>query len=191
MPSPIAHSVSGYLLAKFLPLKQIKFPYSHTWYWLTFYPVLIAILADFDFIPQLITGEKYHRGLTHSLMFALLISLILALPIAYFWKYSYRAIFCSNFLLYCSHLLLDCFTEGGKGMELLWPFSDVYLKSPIAFFPGIHHSRGLWELSHLKAIAFESLYSILLFWLVSLVTNHLSQKKSKSKNVFLKSISNH
>ncbi|VEP11912.1 conserved membrane hypothetical protein [Hyella patelloides LEGE 07179] len=189
MPSPIAHSVSGYLLAKFLPLKKIKFPYSHTWYWLTFYPVLIAILADFDFIPQIITGKNFHRGLTHSLMFALLISLILALPFSYLWKYSYRAIFWSNFLLYCSHLLLDFFTAGGKGMELLWPFTDVFLKSPIAIFPAINHSEGLWELSHLKAIAFESFYSILLFWLVSLVKNRLNSQKSK--NVFLKSISNH
>ena len=179
MPSPIAHSVSGYLLAKFLPLKQIKFPYSQTSYWLAFYPVSIAIFADFDFIAQLVTGENYHRGPTHSLMFAMLISVILALPISYLWKYSYRAIFSSNLLLYCSHLLLDLFSNGGKGIELFWPFTDVFFKSQITIFPAINHSIGLWKYSHLKAISFELGYSILLFWLVSLVKNRPNKKNLK------------
>jgi inner membrane protein len=186
MPSPLAHSVSGYLLAKFLPLKQIKFSHSRNWYWLTFYPVLIAILADFDFIPQLITGENYHRGPTHSLMFALLVSIILASLISYLKKCSYQAIFGSTLLLYCSHLLLDFFTEGGQGMELFWPFTESFFKSPIAIFPAIHHSRGLWDFSHLKAIAFETGYSILMFWLVFLVKNRINKKNIflfKTKNV--------
>jgi inner membrane protein len=182
MPSPLAHSVSGYLLAKFLPLKKIKFSSSKKWYWLTFYPVLIAILADFDFIPQLITEEKYHRGLTHSLTFALLVSVMLASLISYLYKYPYQAIFFSTLLLYFSHLLLDFFTYGGQGMELFWPFTESFFKSPLAIFPGINHSKGLWDSSHLKAIAFESGYSILIYGLVWVRKKYINKKNKFIKN---------
>ncbi|NEP07943.1 MAG: hypothetical protein F6K34_26095 [Okeania sp. SIO4D6] len=51
MPSPIAHSVSGYVLAKFLPQEKLKYYPSRWWSWETFYPVFVAIFADFDFLP--------------------------------------------------------------------------------------------------------------------------------------------
>ncbi|MGB7440490.1 MAG: hypothetical protein WA919_05430, partial [Coleofasciculaceae cyanobacterium] len=61
MPSPLAHSVSGYILAQFLPLKQLKKRGSKRWDVMIFYPVFVAAAADLDFIPQLITGASYHR----------------------------------------------------------------------------------------------------------------------------------
>lgn len=75
MPSPIAHSVTGYVLSNFLPFKKLKF--------YIFYGVFVAIAADFDFIPQWITGKNFHRGLTHTLIFALVFSLIVGGLISY------------------------------------------------------------------------------------------------------------
>ncbi|MBE9169009.1 metal-dependent hydrolase [Pleurocapsales cyanobacterium LEGE 06147] len=180
MPSPIAHSVSGYVLAKFLPLKQTS--KSNTRYWLIFYPVFVAIFADFDFFLQLITGEKYHRGFTHSLVFTLIFSIVFGLIISYFIKYSYQQIFWSNLIIYFSHLVLDFFTAGGNGMELLWPFFNNFFKSPISIFPSVNHSRGLWDYSHLITITFELSYSILLLWLVSLSNNYKKIIKNIYKN---------
>jgi inner membrane protein len=161
MPSPIAHAVSGYVLAKFLPLTQPRTSRRRRWEILCLYPVFVATVADLDFIPQIITGESFHRGLTHSLIFALGFSLILAFILRNRWQFSYKQLAWITFILYGSHLVLDFFTEG-RGIPLLYPFTENFFVSSITIFPGVHHSRGLWHYSHLIPISFELVYSILL-----------------------------
>ncbi len=163
MPSPLAHSVSGYIIAQFLPLDRSKDSRFKEWCMRGLYPVFVAICADFDFIPQLITGEIYHRGLTHSIFFPLAFSIITSFVISYWGKYSYRQIFLLTAIVYGSHLLLDFFTAGGRGMQLFFPVTDRFFMSPIPIFPGVHHSRGLWHYSHLSPLSFELTYSALLF----------------------------
>lgn len=160
MPSPIAHSVTGYVLTKLPPPKQLTFHWRKRWERIL-YPVFVANAADFDFLPQLITGEVYHRGLTHSLIFTLGFSAIAGAIASYFWQFSYRQMFLFTLILYSSHLFLDLFSPG-KGMQLLLPFTDNFFKSPIAIFPAVHHSEGLWHSSHLIPIGFESIYSMIL-----------------------------
>ncbi len=163
MPSPIAHAVSGYVFAKFLPLTQPRISRRRRWELLCLYPVFVAIVADLDFIPQIITGESFHRGLTHSLIFTLGFSLILAFILRYRWQFSYQQLAWITFILYGSHLVLDFFTEG-RGIPLLYPFTENFFVSSITIFPGVHHSRGLWHYSHLIWICFELVYSVLLVW---------------------------
>lgn len=156
MPSPLAHAVSGYVLSKLLPLK----PPMPRWKWLQlYYPVFVATAADLDFIPQLITGGSFHRGLSHSLAFAFLFSAIAALIFNRNWfrSLSFTLIF------YSSHLVLDFFSEG-RGIQLFSPFTEKYFRSPLVIFPGIHHSRGLWDYSHITPMAFELVYSALLLF---------------------------
>lgn len=135
MPSPIAHSVSGYILAKFLPQETSKYYQSRWWNWQNLYPVFVAIFADLDFIPQLITGERFHRGLTHTLIFAVGFSLVVAWLISYLRKSSFKQLFVFTLIIYTSHLLLDLFTAGGSGLQLLWPLTDTYFMSTISIFP--------------------------------------------------------
>ncbi|NEP09150.1 MAG: metal-dependent hydrolase [Symploca sp. SIO2C1] len=167
MPSPLAHSVSGYVLGKFLPLDKLSNHRGKKWDVQIFYPVIVAAAADLDFIPQLITGNIYHRGLTHSLTFTIIFSAIVGLILSYLWKFSFKQLFLFTLILYSSHLLLDVFTKGGNGLQLFLPFSDRYFKSPVAIFPGVHHSRGLWDYSHIIPLTFELIYSALLLWVVS------------------------
>jgi inner membrane protein len=127
------------------------------------YPVFVATVADLDFIPQIITGESFHRGLTHSLIFTLGFSLILAFILRKRWQFSYKQLAWITFILYGSHLVLDFFTEG-RGIPLLYPFTENFFVSSITLFPGVHHSRGLWHYSHLIWICFELVYSVLLVW---------------------------
>lgn len=160
MPSPIAHSVTGYVLAKLLPTKQLKLHWSKRWERIL-YPVFVATAADLDFLPQLITGESFHRGLTHSLIFCLSFSAIVGAIASYFWQLSYRQIFLFTLILYGSHLFLDLFTPG-RGMQLFLPFTARFFKSPVTIFPAVHHSEGLWHSSHIIPIVFESIYSMIL-----------------------------
>jgi inner membrane protein len=180
MPSPIAHSATGYVLAKLLPTKQFKFHCHKKWERIV-YPIFVATAADFDFIPQLITGETFHRGLTHSLIFCLGFSAIAGAIASYFWQLSYKKMFLLTLILYGSHLFLDLFSPG-RGMQLLLPFTDNFFKSPIAIFPRVHHSDGLWNSRHLFPIVFESIYSVFLIlglWQYKKVNNQKSKVKSQ------------
>lgn len=169
MPSPIAHSVSGYAIAR-LPC----FRDSILQRWLMsplalVYSVLVASLPDLDFVPQLVTGLRFHRGPSHSLLAALLVSSFLAWALHRYQTYhcrhnpsglpSYGILFVFTFTLYASHLLLDLLTSGGSGLPLLWPLSTHQFSSPWPLFPAVHHSRGLWDASHWVFIGAELIYA--------------------------------
>ncbi|MDY7003981.1 MAG: metal-dependent hydrolase [Cyanobacteriota bacterium] len=171
MPSPIAHSVSGYVLAKFLPKKLSKYDASYWWNFGNFYPVFIAIFADFDFLPQCVTGERFHLGITHTLIFAISFSLIISWLISYFRKSSFKQLFLFTFILYSFHLLLDLFTAGSSGLQLLWPLTDISFKSTISVFPQVYHSREVFNISHFIFIAWELSYSVLILSVLWLWNN--------------------
>ena len=160
MPSPIAHSVAGYLLAKSLPASRFSDDRIHRWSLYIFYASFIAVVADFDFAAQIITGEEYHRGITHSIVFALGFSAIAAAVVQVWKKFSYAKIFTLTLIFYSSHLLLDFFSEG-RGIKLFLPFVDGFFRSPVIIFPGLHYSLGLFHISHLRSIGFELLLSLL------------------------------
>jgi inner membrane protein len=154
MPSPIVHAVAGYALAKFLPLEQPRSHRLQQWKFPIFYSVFMAAAADLDFIPQLLFGGNFHRGLSHSLLFTLLFSAIAAFVASCWWKNSYQKLFGCSLILYGSHLLLDYFSSG-RGIKVFLPFVDRFYKAPITLFPGLHYSEGLWHSSHLPTLIFE------------------------------------
>jgi inner membrane protein len=178
MPSPIAHSVSGYIVAN-LPSVKSRIP-GRLWSVTpvaALYGIFVSNLPDFDFVPQMITGIRMHRGPSHSLLMALIVSSLLAWgvhryrcrqarrladPAHQSARTSYGAIFGITFGLYCLHLFLDLFTTGGSGLPLLWPLSEQTFRSPVPLFPPAHHSRGLWDASHIVFITVELIYSVCL-----------------------------
>ncbi|MBO9575608.1 MAG: metal-dependent hydrolase [Sphingobium sp.] len=92
---------------------------------------LLAIAPDFDVIGFRL-GIGYgdiwgHRGATHSLAFALLVSIAVVL----LWREA-RTIprWLFLFAAMASHGLLDMLTDGGKGVALLWPFDAARLFLP-------------------------------------------------------------
>jgi len=95
--------------------------------------VVLAVLPDVD-VLLLRMGIPYenlfsHRGFTHSITFAFLLALLGA-------KFSsrlgtdFRTAFVFLFLSAISHGLLDCLTDGGYGIALLWPFSSHRFFAP-------------------------------------------------------------
>jgi hypothetical protein len=78
MPSPIAHSVTGYALARLLPLD--KLPGDGRWAGLL--PIALGVFIgnapDLDFIGQMLNLTT-HRGITHSLGMMVAVSLLAAL----------------------------------------------------------------------------------------------------------------
>lgn len=174
MPSPIAHAVSGYAIYRFSkPSFKLVNAGSRRRpaVWLAFYAVGVAIAADLDFVPQILTGDRYHHGPTHSITFALGTALIAWLVSNLFLTRS-RAIQLGlvTFALYDSHLALDLVTRGGDGIQLLWPFNDGYYQSPWLIFPSTGWSRGWFDSQHFIFLAFELGYSTLVLIGLSLLS---------------------
>lgn len=93
---------------------------------LLFAGIFVAILPDLDVITFRF-GIPYsaafgHRGFSHSLLFALLTSIFVALFYRLF-KTTFLKAFFFLFAAIASHGILDTFTNGGLGVALFWPWS--------------------------------------------------------------------
>jgi inner membrane protein len=156
MPSPIAHSVSGYVISRLFLKDSIKGAQLA-------YGVAIANAADLDFIPQILTGIKYHHGFSHSIMFCLGVSAMAAVLGYGLTRRGSLRLFLITLLLYGSHLVLDFFTDGGAGIQLLWPFEARYFKSAVPLFPSTHWSEPLFQHpGHWLFVLYELAYAALL-----------------------------
>lgn len=98
---------------------------------------LLAVLPDFDFLVGIIEGDpnRYHHGISHSVFFGVVVSLVFA--VVFFPRDRagiYSVLF---FFVLLSHLLLDFFSldrSAPYGMKLFWPFSDDHYISPQTIF---------------------------------------------------------
>jgi inner membrane protein len=196
MPSPIAHSVTGYALARLLRVQYR--PPSNLHHLLMAIAIITANFADIDFISKLdlnflpywFQTNLYHRGVTHSLIAVFSFS-VMATILGYGLRCSwYRQLFLFTGLVYSSHLLLDFFTSGGSGMPIFWPLIDHTFLSQIPLFPPVHHSRGLIDVSHLIFIGFESVYALLLLKGIQIVEAFLIRHRLQRINLTSTSIYN-
>lgn len=90
--------------------------------------IFLSVAPDLDVIGFQY-GIKYesqwgHRGFTHSLFFAFLVSLCLTL-FSNFLKAKHLSVFLFTFVSMISHGILDAFTSGGLGIEFWWPFNET------------------------------------------------------------------
>jgi inner membrane protein len=180
MPSPIAHAVSGYAIAQIFSPKTEHAPRilgRVSGLSLTLYSVGMAIAADLDFIPQVMTGAKFHHGPTHSIALAIAVALG-ACGFQKIWpKHWPRSIFRLTLALYGSHLLLDFFTDGGDGIQVFWPINLSYWRSPVALFPSTHWSKPLFYPGHFLFLAYELGYSFCIWLGLRLLKNRNRQGK--------------
>ncbi|HVF50292.1 MAG TPA: metal-dependent hydrolase [Pyrinomonadaceae bacterium] len=117
MPLPVAHGLVGASIVAALhpaPARRRYLPLVAG--------ALLANAADSDFLLVFtLHSRAWHRGPTHSLIFALVVCLLLALASG---KRRLREALAYG-LAYASHAFLDyATTKHGGGVELLWPFSN-------------------------------------------------------------------
>jgi len=96
--------------------------------------VIASVLPDLDVIGFKL-GIPYsaalgHRGFSHSFVFAAVVAIVGSLAIQKY-KTSFTSAIWFLFLSIVSHGLLDTLTTGGKGIALLWPFSDQRFFAPV------------------------------------------------------------
>ncbi len=149
------------------------------------YSILLTILPDADVIGFGL-GIQYedmlgHRGFSHSIVFALLVSFLIAkFRLKYTGKYLYQGVIVL-FLSTISHGILDGFTNGGLGVGYFIPFDSTryfFPFTPIEVSPiGIRNflsMRGLEVLwSEAKLVWIPSM----LIFLSYLVFKKLQKRK--------------
>lgn len=120
MPLPVAHGLVG------ASIIAATHPHLTKRYYLPMLAgIFLANAADFDFLLVFIFQSKaWHRGFTHSVIFALIVCLLIWLALG---QRRIKETIAYG-LAFASHGLLDFLTakEGG-GIELLWPFSSTRL----------------------------------------------------------------
>jgi len=126
MASFIGHGVVAYTISKMAKEKTSKK--------LLFVAILSAMLPDIDVIGFYI-GIPYesmfgHRGITHSILFAFLWSLLLSKTI---FRHSFSLAFPVIITCTLSHGIIDALTTGGRGIGFFIPVSSERFFFPARF----------------------------------------------------------
>jgi membrane-bound metal-dependent hydrolase YbcI (DUF457 family) len=131
MPFPIAHSLTGLMVASCsdrFPTKKI--------YYEVLLVALLANLPDFDFAAVFLTDNLFwHRAFSHSLTMALIVGALTCLW--YFGKLERERWIIYSGVVF-SHPILDMITtpiNSHMGVMLFWPFSDHRYGAGLIHYP--------------------------------------------------------
>ena len=144
MASPITHAFIGAAFPTALLGRKAGLP-------VTLLSMTCATIPDFDKVVAKVLGiftaislapMWSHRGISHSFLFALILSLLATfVTVRRHWSSEpWRMLFLMFFLVSVSHGVIDVFV-GPNGVALLAPFSMVRYSHPIAAIPTI----GVWQ----------------------------------------------
>lgn len=103
---------------------------------------IIAVLPDLDVVVFMLfnpPGMVPHRGASHSLLFAAVIALAVALVFGHFLSLSRLRLFGCAFAAYASHLVLDYLMGKGPQVHFFWPISDHGYLSPVQIVPTAYY----------------------------------------------------
>ncbi|MEZ4589130.1 MAG: metal-dependent hydrolase [Gemmatimonadales bacterium] len=147
--------------------------------------VAVSCAADLD-LGLALFGQPHnsiygHRGLTHSLGFAVVAALATAL-LAPRWGRGRGSAAAVGFLAYGSHLVLDCLNVGSRGVPWFWPLSSAFHSLPWAPIPAVESASEF-----LTPRAFPVLGAELLlfapFWLYALFGRPVAPSASEDPGV--------
>lgn len=134
MALPIAHATAGYLIHR---LDRRRTDFDGWRRALAF--MVIANLPDADFLVGFAFGAPgaLHRGVSHTVLAALVFGAATAAFAARRRRERFWSAFVIFAAVYASHLLVDAFTvdaRGPAGARFLWPLSQAYYISPVTVF---------------------------------------------------------
>ncbi len=115
-----------------------------------------AVAVDVDAVLGILHHDLagYHNQQSHSLFAALVVGAGVGLLGRVLTGRGLRPWLVLGLIGALSHVLIDFLTIG-RGVQLLWPFTDARLSSPLPFFYGLRWSEGVWSASHLVTLANE------------------------------------
>jgi inner membrane protein len=88
---------------------------------------LLPLLPDFDVFSTAAYGAPLgHRGITHSLAFAMVVSVFVATATFRYFRTNWWLLAGTFFAIIASHGLLDAMTRGGADIPFFWPLDVRY-----------------------------------------------------------------
>jgi inner membrane protein len=121
MPTALTHGLAGLGLGAVLAPAPMPWPYHALTLGLGLLPDLDAVAFPLG-IPY--SHRFGHRGFSHSFLFALLGSLLVALPASAALAVPFWPLWGCFFAVLVSHTLLDALTNGGLGVALFSPLDE-------------------------------------------------------------------
>ena len=123
MPLPIGHSAIGFATHSLLSNDKANFNKWHT----AIFIIILSNLSDIDVLFGLIlhnNGSVFHRGPTHSILFALIMGYV-ASKSSKIWPYISTVSLKTCFMLIFFHVVADYFLTSSP-VSLYWPFEVGY-----------------------------------------------------------------
>jgi inner membrane protein len=149
MPTPLAHGLAGIAIGRTVRTGW------RAWHFAVL-AFAITLVPDLDFVPGVLVGEPglFHRGATHSLFGAAVLSMPIAMLLAALVPTpgshgpGERFLRWYGFVLpvYSAHLFLDLLspdTVHNSGLRILWPMTDALYMAAI---PVPDAMRGFFDL---------------------------------------------
>ncbi len=176
MPSPIAHLSVGCLLALKFRRRFERWRAGSLWLALLLCGLFLffSMLPDVDAVYGILVGDlgRYHNQWTHSLVALVGATVLGGFLFFAFLRERLSLCFLAAFACYGSHILLDFFCHG-RGLMLLWPFSEARFSPHVYLFMGVHWSDGVWSAWHLLTALNEIIFAFLMGFLVRWKTGRL------------------
>ena len=118
----------------------------------------LALLPDADVLLVTLgacdAGACGHRGASHSLPVAIALGLLGGL-VARRLRWPVLKTILATTVAVGSHALLDVLGAGGRGLPLLWPFSEARFISPVRIFPDAPRGLALLSWPGMTNVAIE------------------------------------
>lgn len=156
MALPVAHGLLGATVAVLFQVRSTKSNVNAI-----LAAAVLAISPDLDYVfyRTLNWGESWHRGFTHSAVFAVAAGTVGAILVG---PPKTRSVVMYS-LATLSHPILDAFvTELSGGVQLLWPFSDQRFRFGVFDYTNILSGGPSWLSVFMRAVRI-SLVELLVF----------------------------
>lgn len=161
MPSPIAHSATGFVISRIATRMGTPTLSSVNPHAVILVAVGLSLLPDLDSVLGLLLGDfgRYHNNASHSLFVGLAIAVVVGLLAVSSGRAGFLQGFFVALACFQLHVIMDFFTVG-RGVMAFWPLTAQRFSSPLPLFYGLRWSDGWFSQRHLWTVLTEVPFAV-------------------------------
>ena len=164
MPSPIAHAAAGYVLYTISRVRRSSDSVKPRVHDVRLLLILVglSLALDLDAAVGIAANDlgRYHNQGMGSPVGGAIVALVIASAIQLSSGRGFRKALRLSLLCFQTHVLMDLFTVG-RGVKLLWPFSEERFSPAVPLFYGLRWSDGLVSQHHVWTVVTELVFVLI------------------------------